>query len=232
MDICLEARQGWNSIWEGSVSVGFRRWRKRQMSLKIDMAFLKLTKRHFVVETWDLNERYLIMCCSHQLHFWKAAQWIRILLLWGKAAVSVICVLNMAQTNITIQILAETNLEFPVRAGGEQTHCIIVSACRGAGACVANAVDTKLKDRNTSKGRQSYRFLALLVEWTQEQSNAPPEGLPLNILLPTQLFSKKHNIILFCTKRDLGFDNILPSWQCCASYSCVEAHNRNLNYRR
>lgn len=75
---------------------------------------------------------------------------------------SVTCVLNMAWTNITNQILVETNPEFPVRAEGDQTQCLTVSAGREAGAYVANAVDIKLKDRNTGTGKQHYRLLALL----------------------------------------------------------------------
>lgn len=68
---------------------------------------------------------------------------------------SVTCVLNMAQTTITIQILVETNSEFPVRAEGDWTQCIIWSACRETAAGVANTVDVQLKGRNASTGRQS-----------------------------------------------------------------------------
>lgn len=48
---------------------------------------------------------------------------------------------HMAQRNTTIQILAETNPQLPVRAEGNWNLHYMVSICREAGAEVAYVVD-------------------------------------------------------------------------------------------
>lgn len=91
----------------------------------------------------------------------------------------------------------------------------MVSICREAGA---DAIDMQQQDRNTSTGRQSYRLLALLLKWIQTTLQCPIRRLLLHVLLPTQSFQKATEILLGI-KRNLGFDNFLPSWQCSSSYS-------------
>lgn len=100
----------------------------------------------------------------------------------------------MAQTNITIQILAETDSEFPVRAEGDQTQCIYGEhvqrsrsrrgvRCRHATARQKRQVQA---DRATGSRLNDYKGL----------SCAPSEGLSLHVPLPTQFFQTAKEILL------------------------------------
>jgi len=101
------------------------------------------------------------------------------------------CIQHMAQTNMTVHIVADTDPQFPVRAEGDQTQCLHAERLkRSRSRCGIRCRHATARQKRQVGADRATGCQLHLLDHYKGPSCAPSEMLSLHAPLPTQFFSK------------------------------------------